>query len=57
MMLKKYANLKSTTNPYASKIIPIMGHPMITKKNPKPKDIVPCIHKNQNKSKKFIYTR
>lgn len=37
-------NLKRTTKPYASNIMPKIGHPMITKKNPKPKEIVPCIN-------------
>lgn len=36
------SDLKRTTNPYVSKIIPKMGHPMITKKKPTPKAIVPC---------------
>jgi len=33
--------LKSTMNPYASKIMPKIGHPMTTNKNPTPKEIVP----------------
>lgn len=28
-------------NPYASNIIPSIGHPMTTRKKPTPKDIVP----------------
>lgn len=33
--------LKRTMNPYASKIMPKIGHPMTTKKKPRPKEIVP----------------
>lgn len=40
-------NLKRTTKPYASNIMPKIGHPMITKKNPKPKEIVPCTIKEK----------
>jgi hypothetical protein len=42
--LDKYpTDLKSTMNPYASKIMPITGHPMTTKKKPAPNEMVPCI--------------
>jgi len=33
--------LKSTMNPYDSKIMPTIGHPMTTKKKPTPNEIVP----------------
>jgi hypothetical protein len=34
--------------PYASKIMPITGHPMTTKKKPAPNEIVPCITSKAN---------
>lgn len=55
---KDPTNLKRTTKPYDSNIIPIIGQPMITKKKPRPNEIVPC---NQNlklemvKNKKNIH--
>lgn len=45
-------DLKSTTNPYASKSMPTIGHPMSTKKNPTPKEIDPCIVAEKEKVKK-----
>lgn len=40
--LKHRTNLKSTTKPYASSIMPKISHPMRTTKKPTPKEIVPC---------------
>lgn len=37
----KGADLKRTTKPYDSTIMPRMGHPIITKKKPTPNEIVP----------------
>lgn len=49
---KNPTNLKSTMNPYASKIMPKIGHPMTTKKKPTPNEIVPCrIKKNRTSEK------
>lgn len=39
---KKSPHLKSTMNPYASKIMPMIGHPTRTKKKPEPNENVPC---------------
>lgn len=40
-------------NPYVSRIIPILGHPITTKKKPTPKEIVPCTKtKAKKKGKK-----
>jgi hypothetical protein len=48
---KNPTDLKSTMNPYASKIMPKIGHPMTTKKKPTPKEIVPCtIRKRKNRT-------
>lgn len=33
--------------PYASKIIPMIGHPMTTRKKPAPNEIVPCTIRKQ----------
>ena len=41
-------------NPYDSKIMPKIGHPITTKKNPIPKEIVPCsIKKNRSRDDKI----
>lgn len=53
--VKNPRDLKSTMNPYASKIMPIIGHPMITKKKPTPKEIVPCTVKGKNLVKNKSY--
>jgi hypothetical protein len=39
-------------NPYASRIMPTIGHPMSTKKNPTPKEIDPCIIEEKAQVKK-----
>jgi hypothetical protein len=49
---KNHTDLKSTINPYASKIMPKIGHPMTTKKKPTPNEIVPCTTKRGEKTVK-----
>jgi hypothetical protein len=46
-MLDNHTNLKSTTKPYDSTIMPRTGHPMRTRKKPNAKDIEPCTIDNE----------
>jgi hypothetical protein len=48
--MKDSINLKSMMNPYVSRIIPKIGHPITTKKKPAPNEIVPCTIKNSTSS-------
>jgi hypothetical protein len=58
---KDEKNLKRTINPYDSKIMPVTGHPIRTRRKPIPNDMVPCqikkiIEGRKQKQIRIIYS-